>query len=126
MAESKRTPMAEAVILAMLKRGCTHTAAYGMARIARSTFYEWLNEDPEFAASVKEAEALAEAEWLTAAVEQDKDGRNRLKLMTLRFRDDWGERIAIEHTGAVEVVYTNSWRSSDPAVPPPGTEASTD
>ena len=121
MATSKKTPAKVAIILAMLRTGCTHRAAYGLACISRDTFYEWMRSDPEFSAKVREAEAVAEADWLMRAVDE---GKNFTKLLSMRFRDDWGERIAIEHTAGVTVEYTNDWRGKA-AIAPPWTADST-
>ena len=115
MAVSKKTPAKVAIILAMLRTGCTHRAAYGLARISRDTFYDWMRTDETFSAKVREAEAVAEAEWLSRAV---AEGKNYTKLLSMRFRDDWGEQIRVEHTGAVEVTYTNSWRTGAAADAP--------
>lgn len=107
----------------MLRTGCTHRAAYGLARISRDTFYEWMRTDPDFSAKVREAEAVAEADWLQRAV---AEGKNFTKLLSMRFRDDWGERIEIEHTGGVEITYTNSWRAGAAADAPPWSADSTE
>jgi hypothetical protein len=107
MAHSKKTPRVVGVILAMLRTGCTHRAAYGMACISRETFYAWMRDDPIFSANVREAEAVAEAYWLQQAV---AEGKNFTKLLSLRFRDDWGEQLKIEHAGGVQVAYVNNWR----------------
>jgi len=114
MAQSKKTPETVAKILGMLEMGCTHRAAYGIARIGRETFYGWIRDDPEFAANVRQAEAQAEAAWLAKALE---DKRNFVKLMTLRFRDDWGERLTLEHAGNITVTYTNDWRGETADAP---------
>lgn len=121
MAESKRTPRREAVILSMLRTGCTHRAAYGRAGICKETFYEWM-KDADFSNKVRRAESFAEEEWLKQAV---AEGRNAPKLLSMRFRDDWGEQLRIEHTGGVSINYVNDWRG--PATDAPsGAADSTD
>jgi hypothetical protein len=110
MAESKRTPRREAVILSMLRTGCTHRAAYGRACICKETFYEWM-KDPVFSNKVRQAESFAEEAWLKQAVDE---GRNAPKLLSMRFRDDWGEQLKIEHSGGVQVSYVNDWRGPAP------------
>lgn len=115
---SKLTAERRKVILDALLEGCTHRAAYGMARISAETFYRWLKEQPVFCEDVRAAEAWAESQWLEAA---KADPKSRVKLLSLRFRDDWGERIQLEHMGGVSVTYTNDWRGA-PADAPPGAD----
>ena len=41
---------------------------------------------------------------------EDAKSPDRIKLLSMRFRDDWGEQLKIEHTGGVQVTYVNDWR----------------
>ena len=93
-------------MLEILREGCTHRAAYGAARITRETFYNYLRTKPDFLEDVRQAEAEAERKWLAQAVHQ---GRDMHKLLGLRFREDWGERIQLEPV-KVTVEYVNDWR----------------
>lgn len=123
MAESKRTPYRVEIILSKLRLGNSRRAAYALARISGETFYAWMREDPEFADKVRLAEAQAESEWL-ALILADAKPPDRIKMMEKRFREDWAERIEVEHRGGVSINYVNDWRGSS-ADAPSGTETST-
>lgn len=49
-----RTPEIRRVILDSMDAGASRTAACQAAGIARSAFYTWIGDDPEFAAEVEE------------------------------------------------------------------------
>jgi len=116
----KLTPQARELILEILREGCTHRAAYGAARIHRETFYNYLRTMPDFLEEVRQAEAEAERKWLAQAVHQ---GRDMHKLLGLRFREDWGERVQMEPV-KVQIEYVNDWRPGvdQAALPASGSE----
>jgi len=95
----------------MLREGCTHRACYGAAHISAETFYSWLRSKPAFLEEVRAAEAEAERRWLLAAMAQAK-AADWTRLLGLRFRDDWGERLTIAHDIGVKVEYINDWRGA--------------
>jgi len=78
--------------------------------------------NPEFGEAVRHAEAEAESDWLCAAL-KDAKPPDRIKLMSLRYRQDWGEQLKIEHTGGVNITYVNDWRGPTTDAPPGATDS---
>lgn len=107
----KLTPHNREVMLELLREGCTHRAAYGAARINRETFYNYLRTKPDFMEDVREAEAVAEHRLVQEARAQKSSAR----LLSLRFKEDWAERMTLEHEGRIQVEYVNDWRSASDA-----------
>jgi hypothetical protein len=61
MAESKRTPERMDAFLTAIEEGNTKKTAAALAGFGESMLYAWVAEDEEFAQSIKNAEAVAQA-----------------------------------------------------------------
>lgn len=84
-----------AAVLAALTGGNTRNAACEAVGLGRSTFYEWMGEDQEFATAVLRAEAEAElhaAECIRQAAL--KDWRAAAWWLEHRRREEWGAPTA--------------------------------
>ena len=119
---TKRVPRTLARLEEALTKGLPRWAACAYAKISNQAFYEWM-KDPTFAQQIAEWEATALSR-LVGKVAKEPQG-NRF-LLAHRFRADYGDRVEIEHTGGVQVYYTNDWRkASDVALPSSGPANST-
>lgn len=105
----------QARILEAIRDGLPYTTACALAGIHYSTFAEWKlkGEDPaspyaEFAMSVKEAEAEAEALHVKRIESASKNGQWQASAWFLERRhpQQWGrtERQEQQHSGQVEIV----------------------
>jgi hypothetical protein len=102
--KTKRTPELEKVLFGAIKKGCTHKAACGVAGIHPDTFYTWLNDFPDFADSVTEAENQAEAAFTQMVFESAReDGKFALEWLKRRRRAEWGDSIKQELSGGVSI-----------------------
>jgi transposase len=52
-------------IVTAIKMGCTFELAANYGGISTTTFYEWINTNPDFADAIKGAEGQAAVNWLT-------------------------------------------------------------
>lgn len=87
----KLTEEIQGLITVALSDGCTRTAAFGSAGIARDTFYKWLKDVPEFKQAVEDAEADARTRIETRLTNLALDG-DRFAIMYYlqnRYPDDW-------------------------------------
>lgn len=109
-----------------------------MAKIGRSTVYQWREAEPEFAASwdeaVEQALGLLEAEAWRRAVDgveepivgrvgKDEDGivtyvrkySDSLMQTLLKAHrpEKYRERQEVQHSGAVQIEYVNDWREQN-------------
>jgi hypothetical protein len=87
----KMTPDVLDSITRSLAGGCTRQAAYGAAKIAKRTFYDWLRDSPEFKQVVEDAENQArlaiEARLARLAVDGDRFAI--MYWLQNRYPDDW-------------------------------------
>lgn len=70
------TPEKVRIITKAIAEGKTYKQAFTAARVANSTFYEWLQEKPEFAEAVKKAKEQYD-EWYNREIV--KDAKKSLK-----------------------------------------------
>jgi AcrR family transcriptional regulator len=82
-----------------LEAGTTRKAACAAAGISKETFYNWVESKPGFLDSVIAWEAEAERRWIRLS-EKERPG-NSIKLLAKRFRDEWGDRLELSHSGTV-------------------------
>lgn len=98
---TKRTPEAGGRLLAKLAQGFSVTAACKAERIARSTYYEWRDDDPDFAAAadgaIEQGTDVLEDVARTRAVRQS----DTLMIFLLKGRrpEKFKDRIDNRHTG---------------------------
>jgi hypothetical protein len=119
---TKKVPRTLARLEEALTKGLPRWAACAYAKISQQCFYEWMHQ-PAFESQVLEWEAAA-MNQMVAAVR--KEPRGNQFLLARRFRQDYGDEVKIEHSGAVLVEYTNNWRSTGEAADaPPWTADST-
>ena len=71
------------------------------AGIDRGTWYNWIEQDPEFAAAVKKAKEDAIDVLERAAIERGRTVSDTLAIFLLKSqrREVYGERQQLEHTG---------------------------
>ena len=100
---SKRTPKRESLILEELRTWPTYNHACASAGIAFPTLLRWMRDDPAFAEKVEAARAeggrVLEDELVKRATE-GKDTTALIFALKSWYRSRYGERQAIEHSGA--------------------------
>jgi hypothetical protein len=98
---TKRTPQREKDIIAQLLQGRSILAACHAAKIGRSTYYEWRDDSPEFAAACDEAYEGGTDTLEDVALHLAIRGNVPILLATLkaRRREKWGDKIVNELTG---------------------------
>jgi hypothetical protein len=90
-AKSKLTPELQKLICTLLQAGNTKKVAAEAAGIAESTFYDWMQTRPAFAAAVEKAEAEAEATLVTRVAKAAASSwRAAAWLLERRNPDEWG------------------------------------
>jgi hypothetical protein len=90
-AKSKLTPELQKLICTLLQAGNTKKVAAEAAGIAESTFYDWMQTTPAFAAAVEKAEAEAEATLVTRVAKAASNSwRAAAWLLERRNPDEWG------------------------------------
>src|SRR5690349_22211433 len=89
-----RTDRARKAILAALSAGKSVSAACRAARIARSSYYLWIDEDAAFAAAVHDAIEAGTDKLEDSAVRQALQGNTTLMVLMLksRRRETYGDR----------------------------------
>lgn len=95
-----RTDVARKAILSALSAGKSVSAACRAARIARSSYYLWLDEDEAFAADVRDAIEAGTDKLEDSAVKQALDGNTTLMVLMLkaRRREVYGDKpIDLNH-----------------------------
>ena len=127
---------AREAFLAALRFQPNITLAARAAGLSRQTMYEWAEKDEAFAAewvaALEEGIDLAEAEMWRRGVEgwdepvygrvgKDQDGevgtvrRHSDAMLTLALKahrpEKYRERTDVQHSGKIEVEYTNDWRA---------------
>lgn len=136
---TERTPeRVRAMFLRELGKRANVSDAARMAKIGRSTVYQWREAEPEFAASwdeaVEQALGLLEAEAWRRAVDgveepivgrvgKDEDGivtyvrkySDSLMQTLLKAHrpEKYRERQEVQHSGAVQIEYVNDWREQN-------------
>lgn len=85
-------------ILRYLRAGYTRAAAAGSAGVHRSTFFDWMAKDPEFAEQVEIAEEAAHGIYANRLAAQARAGSVRATAFWLERRrpDSWRERREVE------------------------------
>jgi len=72
----------------------------------RTTMNGWKQAHPEFAAAMVQSAEHAQAYWegvgATGAKTKTVDGAIWTKIMTQRFKEDWKEVKAVEHSGQID------------------------
>jgi len=105
MGESKkmgRPSKKEAVreqLLANLREAMSVKAACALSGVGKSTFYEWVNDDKEFADEVEAAKRFSEAVMISrlkALGEEKADWRAYAWLLERRFPEEWTAKREIE------------------------------
>lgn len=96
--KSKATEDRLATICSLIASGQTLTSAARMSGIGVSTLFEWIEDKPEFAERIQEAEGKAESVLIKLAMEgARKDGRIALMMLERRF-NHWRKRETVAHT----------------------------
>jgi hypothetical protein len=97
-------------LLTGLRTGMTRAAAAGFAGVARETFYDWIDKDPEgFGREVKIAEDYAEARYTSTISSSLRAQGEGVRLRAAEFWLDrrrpeaWREKSSIEITLPPEV-----------------------
>ena len=93
--KTKRTPEVEKRILDALRVGATREDAFGAAGISERTFYEWMEQFPQFSQSVVHAESAC-AVRMSARIYQEAtaekgDWKAALEYLKRRRRAEWGD-----------------------------------
>lgn len=136
---TEQTPqrMREAFLAELRKRGNVSDAAR-VARVGRSTVYQWRGAEPDFAAAWDEAVEYAvdrmESEAYRRAVEgvdepvfgrvgKDQDGEVGVirkysdslmqTLLKAHRPEKYRERQEVQHSGRIEIEYVNDWRNQE-------------
>lgn len=91
------TPEQSRAIVQALKQGNTRQVAATLAGIGKTTFYEWMDKDADFADAVLRAEAERESKVVCRILDSEDD-RLSLEWLKRRHRDDWGDQIKTEST----------------------------
>jgi hypothetical protein len=96
-----RTAAHEQRILAKLARGWSVSAACKAAKIARTTYYAWRNEDEVFAALCDDAIEMGTDQLEDVATRQAIKGNTALMVLLLKARrpEKYRERLQTEHVG---------------------------
>lgn len=108
------TPRRRVTFLNELRKGKTKRAAAARAGVTHVTIYNWINEDPDFAAKVEEALGEFEASMVDRLQEEVEEGKEGWKAaawqLERRFPLDYGARSSVkvggEDGGPVEVKHT--------------------
>jgi hypothetical protein len=96
-----RTDESTAAIVAKLSAGLSVSAACKAAKIGRSSYYEWLDEDAEFAAIVADAIEAGTDKLEDSTTRQALQGNTTLMVLLLKARrkDKYTERSETAITG---------------------------
>jgi hypothetical protein len=124
---TKRTPELVTALCDVLRIGGTRTAALAHVGVDWSTFYNWLDRDPEFAGTVARAEADAELRYLTPVAQASQSGDWRAAAFWLERRrwQEWGPRQVVDqnvHVDMAALMREHLVRKPDalpPSEPPP-------
>lgn len=126
---TKKTPARQKRICDAIRLGATHVLAAQAAGIGERTFYEWMQEKPQFAQAVKAAEGEAALVWLEKIEAAASDGNWQAAAWKLerRYPQMYGRTVQ-EHSGEqkLTIEYTNNWRTSSGAQGPEGDDGSGD
>lgn len=91
------------LVLSMGDEGKTVVQMAVAIDVTRSTIYEWAETHPEFSDALTRARNRSQAWWEAAGqgglVNKEFNGNLYNKIVASRFREDYGDRQAIEHTG---------------------------
>ena len=98
------------------------TWACKLVGIARGTYYNWLKDDPEFAASIERAEAEC-MQKLIGLAKEDRGGP--WKLLSSRFRADFNDQLNLDITGLI-LVDDDEDRAEDTETAPEAADNSED
>lgn len=93
------------IVLECLKDGGSILQFAAKVGVARSSVYNWIDENPDFAAAVKTAQAASAKWWEDRLTDlaQDKDAGNASAVIfgvKNRARREWRDDARMEHTGA--------------------------
>ncbi len=86
-------------LLANLREAMSVRAACALSGVGKSTFYEWVNDDKEFADEVEAAKRFSEAVMISrlkALGEEKADWRAYAWLLERRFPEEWTAKREIE------------------------------
>ena len=83
------------VICTYLRKGCTIEAACQAANIARSTYYAWMDEIPEFKEFVNATESDVEANLLETITSYG-DWRAAAWILERRYPQRWGQKRELD------------------------------
>ena len=86
-------------LLANLREPMSIKAACALSGIGKSTYYEWLEDDPEFAEEAEAAIRFSEAVLISrikSLGEEKTDWRAHAWILERRFRQEWGPKQEIE------------------------------
>ena len=86
-------------LLANLREPMSVRAACALSGVGKTTYYEWLENDPEFAEEAEAATRFAEAVCISrikSLGEEKADWRAYAWIAERRFRQEWGAKQEIE------------------------------
>lgn len=102
----KLTPNIQKELCRILSGGCTRSAAIGVIRISRDTFYKWYADIPKFRDAVDESEAIARAAVEARVMQLANKGDKFMIMWWLqnRYPDDWKDtrNLNIDQTTTIE------------------------
>lgn len=102
----KLTPATQDKICGLIRAGHFKETAAMAAGINPATFYDWVAKGNatkggvyhEFAKAVAEAEAQSEL-LLVDRILREGGAKGALQVLKRRFRERWGDRVGLEHSG---------------------------
>ncbi len=92
------------MIQTALQKGMSVRGACRMAGIDKSTYYQWLQDKPDFKDMVEAAQGIAENLFLDMAIE----ACDYRFILPRRFKDDYSERTEQQVDSTVRVIFEYS------------------
>jgi hypothetical protein len=101
----------EKQLLTYIGLGVTVSLACEAVGISRECLYNWVREDEAFSDRYNQAVAQLQARWLKIA---EGHPQAAVKLLSKRFRDEWGDHVAVGVTGDTKLVIEVVERDAKP------------
>lgn len=105
--KTKRTPEVEKRIVDALRVGASRKDACDAAGVGERTFYEWLEDFPQFSQAVTHAEgacASLMAATIYEAARGQKDWRAAESWLKRRRREEWGDSLDLRKLSDEELI----------------------
>ena len=96
-----RTPEKESILTEALQQKPSISAACRKARIGRPAYYDWLKDDPDFAARMKAAKDVGLDSLEDALIDRGlkTDTTAAIFMLKSHRREIYGDKVVNEHTG---------------------------